>query len=163
MENALKYDQNSLIASLKWAKSAFSASRTSKMTSLIKMSEVDFFTQMTPFSAILPGRPCCSFWALKTALKRIKIGIICSPVALLRLQNVFFMLLDHKNELQLCFRLPGRLQNKADRLVLKEPFKGCFEGFLRLKRGFFYVKCAKIRSKQPHSGLAINSKRGLEF
>ena len=63
MENALKYDHNSLTARLKWAKNAFFGIPTSKMVSLIKMLEVDFFTQMTPFSAILPGWPCCSFWA----------------------------------------------------------------------------------------------------
>ena len=46
------------------------------------------------------------------------------------------MLLDHKNALQLCFCLPGRLQNKADYIALKVPFKGCFEGFLRQKGAF---------------------------
>ena len=48
------------------------------MTSLIKMSKVDFFTQMTQFSAILPGRPCCSFCALKAALKCVKIGLFAA-------------------------------------------------------------------------------------
>ena len=125
------------------------------MTSLIKMLEVDFFTLMTPVSAILQRLALLLIFGPKDSLKRPKNRYFCSPVALLRLQNVFSMLLDHKNALQLWFCLPGRLQNKADRLVLKEPFKGCFEGFSRLKTGFFYGKRIKIRSKQPRCKLKM--------
>ena len=124
------------------------------MTPLIKMSEVDFFTQMTPFSAILPGRPCCSFWALNDGLKMPKNRYFCSPVALLRLQNVFSMLLDHKDALQLWFCLPGRLKNKADRFVLKESFKAYFEGFLRLKRAF----CKESALKYDQNSLIASLK-----
>ena len=44
------------------------------------------------------------------------------------------MLLDHKEASELRIGLSGRLNNMADYIALKEPFKG----FLRLKRGFFY-------------------------
>ena len=118
------------------------------MTSLIKMSEVDVFAQMTPFSAISPIlHALLLILGPKNSLKGHKNRYFCSIVALLRLQNVFSMLLR--------FRLSGRLYNKADYIALKEPFKGCFEGFLRLKRGFFYGKCAEIRSKQPHCKLKL--------
>ena len=68
------------------------------MTSLIKMLEVDFFTQMTQFSAILPARQALlPILCPEISLKMRKNRSFCSSVALSGLQNVFFMQLDHTN------------------------------------------------------------------
>ena len=97
MESALKYDQNSLIASLKWAKNAFFGIPDLKNDFPDQNVGGRFFHPDDPIFGHIARQALLPILDPKNSLKRPKNRYFCSPVALLRLQNVFFMLPDHKN------------------------------------------------------------------
>ena len=92
------------------------------MTSLVKMLEVDFFTQMTRFSAIL-------LWCLKTALIYPKTLSSSRGVVPSRLRNMFFMLLKLKNAAKGGFASQERYITAQDALFQKPHLRPALKAF----------------------------------
>ena len=95
MENAPKYDQKSLIASLKWAKNAFFGMPDLHNDFPEQNVRGRFFHPNDPTFGHIGRQALLLISGPKNGLKRSKSWYFCSIVALLTLQNVFSILLDH--------------------------------------------------------------------